>query len=142
MCILKWQLFNVIDGGIEESFGGGGGRGGEVGQSRWVFIICRLHLISYLMLLLLLEALEGEREQQRQRQPPTSLLLVPAPKMPEVVPAARLASPNLASDGTAAPGDGAEGGGTVAHPAAEDCRSAGEWQQTTGSGICFGRSLS
>ena len=54
----------------------------------------------------------------------------------------RTASPNLASDGTAAPGDGAEGGGTVAHPAAEDCRSAGEWQQTTGSGICFGRSLS
>ena len=86
MCILKWQLFIVIDSGIEEPFGGGGG---GVGQSRWVFIICWLHLISYLMLLLLLEALEGEREQQRQRQPPTDLLLVPAPKMPEVVPAAR-----------------------------------------------------
>ena len=88
MCNLKWQLIIVIDGGIEEPFGGGGGGGGGVGQSRWVFIICRLHLISYLMLLLLLEALEGEREQQRQRQPPTDLLLVPAPKMPEVVPAA------------------------------------------------------
>ena len=74
---------------------GVGGGGGGVEQSRWVFIICRLHLISYLMLLLLLEALEGEREQQRQRQPPTSLLLVPAPKMPEVVPAARISITQL-----------------------------------------------
>ena len=87
LCNLKWQLLTVV----EEPFGGGGG----VGQSRWVFIICRLHLISYLMLLLLLEALEGEREQQRQRQPPTSLLLVPAPKMPEVVPAARISITQL-----------------------------------------------
>ena len=87
LCNLKWQLLTVV----EEPFGGGG----WVGQSRWVFIICRLHLISYLMLLLLLEALEGEREQQRQRQPPTSLLLVPAPKMPEVVPAARISITQL-----------------------------------------------
>ena len=136
---------------------GAGGVGGGVGQG-WAagdFIICPLHLISSLMLLLLLlEALEPEGKQQRQKQPPTSLLtpLFCCRQHPKclrwcrgraMMPSITSASDSAAAAASAA-GDDPDFTRRSWRPhGRRRLQPAAEWQQqTTGSGICFGRSLS